>query len=76
MTDDEKKMAFALAGCTFVPGIGTKRFAQNMAHAATHGIELTSGQRAYLRTAVIRYRRQIDPAIVALARAALDTASQ
>lgn len=76
MTEDEKQMALALAACTFVPGIGTKRFARNMAFAAGQPDPqpLTDGQRKYLCTAVIRFRRQIDPAIVALARSAVYTA--
>ena len=70
MTDDEKRMAIALNSCTFVPGSNTKRFAFNMAFRAEHGtgLALTEKQAKYLREAVIRFRRQIDPAIVELAR--------
>jgi hypothetical protein len=70
MTDDEKRMAIALTGCTFVPGIATKRFARQVAYRAEQGTgdPLTEKQAKYLRDAVIRFRRQIDPAIVALAR--------
>jgi hypothetical protein len=70
MTTDEIQMAKALNQCTFVPGIGTKRFARNMAALAEHnpGAELTEKQKAYLCEAVIRFRRQIAPEIVLLAR--------
>ena len=69
MTDDEKSMAFALAACRFVPGIGTKRFARDIAYRASQkdSGDLTAKQREYLRTAVIRFRRQIDPDVVAIA---------
>lgn len=69
MTEDEKRMAIALNGCTFVPGIGTKRFARQMARAALldESPELTPKQREYLRKAVIRFRRQIDSEIVRIA---------
>ncbi len=69
MTPEEKRLAIALHGCTFVPGTGTKRFARQMAEAALFdpSPELTPKQREYLRTAVIRFRRQIDADIVKLA---------
>lgn len=69
MTEDEKRMALALAGCTFCPGIGTKRFARQMAARAelNDSPGLTEKQREYLRSAVIRFRRQIDPDVVKLA---------
>jgi hypothetical protein len=62
-------MAVALAACCFVPGIGTKRFARDMAFVAQHcpEKELTPKQREYLRTAVIRFGKQIDASVVALA---------
>lgn len=62
-------MAIALSRCVFVPGINTKRFAQNMAFLAEHSPEkeLTPKQREYLRTAVIRFGKQIDAEVVALA---------
>lgn len=70
MTDHEKIMARALNGCTFVPGTGTKRFARNMAFLAENSpdAELTSGQKKYLASAVVRFRRRIDPAVVEIAR--------
>lgn len=69
MTDNERKMSAALNLCTFVPGIGTKRFARDMAFLAERfpETELTPKQREYLRTAVIRFGRQIDASVVALA---------
>lgn len=71
MTENEKTMAIALAACTFCPGINTKRFAKNMAWRAERddSSPLTPRQAEYLRAAVIRFRRQIDPAIVEMARA-------
>jgi hypothetical protein len=74
MTALDKIWAIALGNCTFVPGTATKRFARDMAFAAQHdgkdGYEriLTLKQREYLRTAVIRFRRQIDPSVVDSAR--------
>ncbi len=70
MTDAEKIMARALAGCSFVPGTATKRFARDMAFRAEHSADqpLTPKQADYLRTAVIRFRRQICPTVVALAK--------
>lgn len=71
MTESEKTMAFALAGCCFVPGTNTKRFAKDMAARAllSEPKPLTEKQREYLRTAVIRFRRQIDAGVVAMAEA-------
>ncbi len=70
MTEHEKTMARALNGCTFVPGTGTKRFARNMAFLAENNpdTELTGGQKKYLASAVVRFRRRIDPAVVEIAR--------
>ena len=70
MTDSERQMARDLNRCTFVPGIGTKRFARNMAAVADRpdAPALTEKQAKYLREAVIRYRRQIPAGTVALAR--------
>jgi hypothetical protein len=58
-----------LSRVTFVPGTGTKRFARNMAALAAQGSdpEITAAQAEYLRTAVIRFRRQIPADVVALA---------
>lgn len=69
MTDAEKTIAQALAGCTFPPGSGTKRFAKDMAAGATQEqpYTLSSAQRRYLLTAAVRYRRQICAQVVALA---------
>lgn len=70
MTEHEKAMARALAGCTFVPGTGTKRFARDMAWRADNAPDkdLTYGQQKYLASAVVRFRRQIDPVVVEIAR--------
>ena len=69
MTENEKTIARALAGCSFTPGNSTKRFAQDMARAATQEqpFDLAQAQRRYLLTATVRYRRQIPAEVVALA---------
>ena len=70
MTDDQKRMAIALNQCTFVPGIGTKRFARQMADMARSDIDwdLSVKQAKYLASAVIRFRRQIfDGEVLAIA---------
>lgn len=73
MTENEKTLARALERCVFFPGIGTKRFARDMAFAAAmqEPPPLTKAQRRYLLTAVVRYRRQIAAGIVKLAEAEL-----
>ena len=72
MTNDEVVMATHLAACRFVPGTAVKRFARDMAFQASHeaGLErsLTEKQAKYLRDSVIRFRRQIPPEVVELAR--------
>lgn len=70
MTPNERMLARALNQCTFCPGIGTKRFARDMAWLEQHNPEkeLTPAQTKYLVTATVRYRRQIPPDIVAVAR--------
>lgn len=69
MTEDQRRMAIALAQCTFVPGIGTKRFARDMAVRAriADSSPLTEKQDKYLRESVYKFRRQIPPDVVALA---------
>lgn len=69
MTEDQKTLASALVAVTFVPGIGTKRFARDMAALAAQPLPpaITPAQSEYLRTAVIRFRRQIPADVVALA---------
>lgn len=69
MTENEKTLARALAACCFMPGIGTKRFAKDMAASAVlpDAPALTPAQRRYLLTAIVRYRRQISADVVALA---------
>lgn len=73
MTPAQISMATALARVTFPPGVGTKRFARDMADLATQKPDqvLTLRQAQYLAEAVIRYRRQIPAEVVALAREAL-----
>lgn len=73
MTENEKTLARALERCVFFPGIGTKRFARDMAFAAAQPEPrpLTPAQRRYLLTSVVRYRRQIAADIVKLAEAEL-----
>ena len=63
--------AIAPGMVTYVPGTATKRFARDMAWLAEHNREqeLTPKQRKYLFDTVHRYRRQIQPAIVAAAAA-------
>lgn len=69
MTDDERKLSRALATVTMCPGIGTKRFARDMAaQQYSPERELTPKQRKYLIESVVRFRRQIDPRVVELAR--------
>lgn len=70
MTPLQIQFAQALRGVVFCPGSGTKRFARDMAQLAEHQPEreLTPKQAEYLRTAVIRFRRQIPAAVVDLAR--------
>lgn len=72
MTHDEQQMAKALGLVTMCPGIGTKRFAKDMAWRAEHLPEppLTERQQVYLATAVIRFRRQIPAEVVSIARQA------
>lgn len=69
MTEDQKTLARALATVTFVPGIATKRFAREMAARAStpDANPITPAQAEYLRTAVIRFRRNIPADVVALA---------
>lgn len=70
MNADEQMLALALAKCTFIPGIPTKRFARDMADCANHMPDkiLTPPQRKYLCEAVIKFRRQIPQSVVSLAQ--------
>ena len=73
MTEDEKAMALAIEppNVSYVPGIPTKRFARDIAaEARSENPHITTGQASYLRAVVVRFRRQIPPYIVALARQA------
>lgn len=73
MTESERTIAAALNRCTFCPGIGTKRFAREMAYTADHSpnFELTPNQRKYLLEAAVKFRRQIPADVVALAEVEL-----
>ena len=70
MTEEQIAMARALCAASFCPGTCTKRFARNMGLMAANqpDRELTPKQAEYLRTAVIRFRRQIPPEVVEIAR--------
>lgn len=70
MTMDQMTLALALNRVVFVPGTATKRFARDMAYNATSlkPRALTEKQAEYLRTAVIRFRRQIPADTVELAK--------
>lgn len=63
MTEDERQIAAALSRCSFLPGIGDKRFSLQMAIRAHHSSPpaLSEKQRAYLYALRKKYRRQIDP---------------
>lgn len=69
MTPDQRDMAMALAACVMCPGIGTKRFARQMAERAHYAPDkpITEPQAKYLAEAVIRYRKQIPQQVVLLA---------
>jgi hypothetical protein len=70
MTPEQQTMAKALNQCALWPGTNTRRFAADMAHLAEHdpGREITPKQAEFLRTAVIRYRRQIPRDVVEIAK--------
>ena len=70
MTPDERVMARAISpmNVTYLPGIGTKRFAREMAALAEHeDAAITEAQAVYLRQVVHRFRRQVPSAVVSLA---------
>lgn len=69
MTPNQKTLAHALVRVVFFPGLPIKKFARDMASSASleQSPELTPKQAEYLRTAVIRYRRQIAADVVKLA---------
>jgi hypothetical protein len=75
MTENQIALINGLADCTFCPGIGTKRFARDMAFFANNSPEreLTAKQYKYLCEAVIKFRRQIRPGLVVIARNELST---
>lgn len=69
VTEDQKKLARALAKAHMLPGSNTGGFAWDMDYRASlkNPKPLTPGQAEYLRTAVIRFRRSIPADVVALA---------
>lgn len=76
-TDDEARMARALASCTFAVGHPHKRFARQISGDLTgwmegNGVGITENQAAFLRKMVHRYRRQIPADIVAQATQVTD----
>ncbi len=76
MTDAERMLARAIAPTlvTYCPGSRIKRFATDMAGFEKYHPEktLTPGQVKYLCQVAVRYRRQVAPDIVELARSMLD----
>lgn len=69
MLPSERRMATALAKCSFLPGSFAKRFARTVGSQAEEPEpRITEGQAAVLRTLVHAYRRQIPAAVVALVR--------
>ncbi len=64
ITENEARAIKALSRVTFVPNTFHKRFARDM---QSHK-ELTPRQRATLWRIVVRFRRQIDGEVVAMAR--------
>jgi hypothetical protein len=73
MTDNERMFARAIAPgmVVYAPGIGTKRFARDMAtlERLSPAAVLSPKQAIYLRQVVVRFRRQIPADIVRIARA-------
>lgn len=72
MTESDRVFALAVAPgkVTYPPGIGTKRFARDMAWLAlmNPATVLTPKQARYLRQVVVRFWRQVPADVVALAR--------
>lgn len=68
MTEAERQMGQALGRCAFVPASFDKRWCRAIAFvAAGEEPSITPKEAELLRTMVQRYRRQIEPAVVALA---------
>lgn len=70
MTHSQQMLARAINQVTYCPGIGTKRFARDMAELAQRkpDHELTPRQVKYMAEVAIKFRRQIPADVVALAR--------
>jgi hypothetical protein len=63
MTDDERRLARALACCTFFPGSWDKRMARSLETIADNPEGgLTAKQRTWLVNLSQKYRRQLGPA--------------
>jgi hypothetical protein len=68
MSDDEILMARHLGCCSFLPASFDKRWSRALAgEADRQDPTITEKEAELLRRMVKRYRRQIDPAVVALA---------
>lgn len=59
MTETERVLAQALAGCSFLPGSWDKRFVHDMAARST----VTEKQAWALLSVAWKYRRQLPPSI-------------
>lgn len=65
MSELEKRLARALAACTFLPGTKVKRFARQMAAMADmENRGISDKQKMFLCEAVYTFRRQIDARLV------------
>lgn len=78
MTPEERDFARTLVRCKIRPGSWDKRFARDMAGIAEQkpDKQLTDRQREFLLKLVVRYRKQIDAAMVERAKEWLQEASQ
>lgn len=70
MTSQERHMALALSGCTFLPGTREKRFVRDMAWKAENEPDtpLTRKQAAYLLVVFYKYRKQLQADVSHLCR--------
>jgi hypothetical protein len=66
MSSDERLVALALGGCSYMPGSSQKRFGNSICSIAETTQQITEKQRVYLYLLAIRMRRQIDPNVLAL----------
>jgi hypothetical protein len=68
MTGLERDTALALSNCTFLPASHDKRFARDIAHLATAGLDLSERQSAHLFRLAGKYRRQMPAGLVPVER--------